>query len=133
MAEEKVQPVPWVWRVTTRQDLESATVPDEVVGARAVEMAALDDDHSRSQLGDPASRFAGRPGIDDPDAGQDRRLGRIRGDHRRQRQQDVPEGRDRVFAEQPVAALGDHDRVDDQVSDTVETQPIGDDLDDRRA
>ena len=45
------------------------------------------------------------------DAQQMRRLGQVRGQHRGQRQQPVPQGRNRVGLQQGRATLGDHHRV----------------------
>ena len=115
MAAEKVQPVPWVWRVATRragQDLEGASRRRPRSSERlALEMTALDDDQRgpRSWMRRAASRA--EAAVHDVDTRQHGRLGRVRSDDGRERQQQLAQGPDRVFAEQAIAALGDHHRI----------------------
>jgi hypothetical protein len=69
-------------------------------------------------------------------AQQHARLGQVRREHRRERQDRLDEHRGRVLRQQAVAALGDHHRVDDDVRGRAGRdrlrEPLGDRARDRR-
>ncbi len=86
-----------------------------VDGLGAVEMPALDEYDARAERQDP---LAGRAHVverADRHLGQHLRLRHVRRDDVRARQQLGPDRGDGLGLEQPVAALGDHHRIDDDV------------------
>ena len=78
---------------------------------------------------DAASRTACRMSASVAGAGppiSTARLRQVRRDHPRQRHERVAQRRDRIFAQQPMAALRHHHRIEHDVARTVMAQPVGD-------
>ena len=124
MADDSVQPVPWVFFVAmrgARQVLERLGVAIDVGAVRPVEVPALEQHRGRPE------RAGGRaPSPSSPSrsggsgrAEQHRRLGQVGRDHLGERHQAFADRGDGVGGEQRVAALGHHHRVEHDVPRAV--------------
>ena len=103
---------------------------DGVVGVRQV--AALDDDDLAIGAPQPPGGGAGVLQGADETSGQRARLVEVGGHDVGEGQQPSVNGSDGVLRQQGAAALGDHDRIDDEVGEAELFQQIAQPVDQRR-
>jgi len=108
-------------------------IKEEIRGV-ALPVAAFHHDRARAEREDLARRGADVVIGAQRMAHEHLGLGQVWGDDRGERQQLLDERADRILAQQAIAALGDHHRIDDEYRPKPPApHAIGDRADDRRA
>ena len=134
MAEDNVQPVPWVDVDSRRGAGKRVKVrPSHRISvAESFEVAALDEHVARPQGADPARRLLHLGLGGHGHVGEGRRLVKVRRHHVGQGEQLGHQGLARVGLEEGIAGLGDHHRIEDDAPLPVGAQALGHRADDRR-
>ena len=112
---------------------ELSPVEQQVHRIVAFQMASLHDDVACPHAGNCTRRIAHVFRRRDRNPSERLRLGDVRCDHERQRQQPARKRFDCVLAKQAVSRSGNHYRVDHQVANVVPGDAVRDSLDDAGA